>query len=78
MTTFTKESDFETAVIHELRQHGWGDAPVIKNATEADLLANWQQIIFENNRGQDRLNEVPLTASEMQQIMEQITAPRCD
>jgi type I restriction enzyme, R subunit len=76
MTTFTKESDFETAVIHELRQHGWGDAPVIKNATEADLLANWQQIIFENNRGQDRLNEVPLTASEMQQIMEQITALR--
>jgi type I restriction enzyme R subunit len=76
MTTFAKESEFEAAVIHELRQHGWGDAPVIKNPSEADLLANWQRILFENNRGQDRLNEVPLTDSEMQQVMEQITALR--
>ncbi|MER2021297.1 MAG: HsdR family type I site-specific deoxyribonuclease [Stenotrophomonas sp.] len=76
MTTFAKESDFEAAVIHELRQRGWGDADVIKNPTEADLLANWKQILFENNRGVDRLNEVPLTDSEMQQVMEQITALR--
>lgn len=76
MTIFSKESDFEAAVIHELRQRGWGDAEVIKNPTEADLLANWKQILFENNRGIDRLNEVPLTDSEMQQIMEQITALR--
>lgn len=76
MTTFARESDFETAVIHELRQRGWGDADVIKNPTEADLLANWKHILFENNRGVDRLNEVPLTDSEMQQIMEQITALR--
>lgn len=76
MTTFAKESDFETAVIHELRQRGWGDADVIKNPTEADLLANWKQILFENNRGVDRLNEVPLTDGEMQQVMEQITALR--
>ena len=74
LMTFAKESDFETAVIHELRQRGWGDAEVIKNPTEADLLANWKQILFENNRGKDRLNEVPLTDSEMQQVMEQITA----
>lgn len=76
MTTFTKESDFENAVIHELRQRGWGDAEVIKNPSEADLLANWAQILFENNRGKDRLNEVPLTDGEAQQIMEQITALR--
>jgi len=76
MTTFAKESDFETAVIHELRQRGWGDADVIMNPTEADLLANWKQILFENNRGVDRLNEVPLTDSEMQQVMEQIAALR--
>lgn len=74
--TFTKESDFEAAVIHELRQRGWGDADVIKHPTEADLLANWKQILFENNRGIDRLNEVPLTDGEMQQIMEQITLLR--
>lgn len=76
MTTFPKESEFENAVIHELRQRGWGDAEVIKNPSEADLLANWMQILFENNRGINRLNEVPLTDSEMQQIMEQITALR--
>ncbi len=76
MSTFAKEADFESAVIHELRQRGWGDLPVINNPTEADLLANWRQILLENNRGKDRLNEVPLTDSEMQQIMEQITALR--
>jgi type I restriction enzyme R subunit len=76
MTTFAQEADFEAAVIHELCQRGWGDAEVIKNPSEAALLANWKQILFENNRGQDRLNEVPLTDSEMQQIMEQITALR--
>lgn len=26
MTTFVKESEFAAAVIHELRQRGWGDA----------------------------------------------------
>ncbi|WP_058050367.1 type I restriction endonuclease subunit R [Janthinobacterium sp. Ant5-2-1] len=76
MTTFPKESEFETAVIHELRQRGWGDAEVIKNPTEAELLTNWMRILFENNRDKDRLNEVPLTDGEMQQIMEQITALR--
>lgn len=76
MTTFTKESEFEAAVIHELRQRGWGEQDVIKNPNEADLLANWKQILFENNRGINRLNEVPLTDSEMQQIMEQIAAHR--
>ena len=76
MSTFAKESEFEAAVIHELRQRGWGDAETIKNPSEADLLANWKQILFENNRGINRLNEVPLTDSEMQQVMEQITALR--
>lgn len=76
MSTFAKESEFEAAVIHELRQRGWGDAEVIKNPSEADLLANWKRILFENNRGKDRLNEVPLTDGEMQQVMEQITALR--
>jgi type I restriction enzyme R subunit len=74
--TFSKESEFEAAVVHELRQRGWGDADVIRSPSEADLLANWKHILFENNRGVDRLNEVPLTDSEMQQIMEQITLLR--
>lgn len=76
MTIFSKESEFEAAVIHDLLQRGWGDAEVLKNPSEADLLANWKRILFENNRGKDRLNEVPLTDGEIQQIMEQITALR--
>jgi type I restriction enzyme R subunit len=76
MTTFANESEFEAALIHELRQRGWGELQVIKRPSEADLLANWKQILFENNRGKDRLNEVPLTDSEMQQVLEQIVALR--
>lgn len=76
MTPFSKEIDFEGAVIHELRQRGWGELEVIKCPSEADLLANWKQILFENNRSKDRLNEVPLTDGEMQQVMEQIVALR--
>jgi len=76
MTTFSKESEFEAAVIHELRRRGWGDAEVLKNPSEADLLANWKRILFENNRGKDRLNEVPLTDGEMYQVIEQIIALR--
>lgn len=75
MTTFSKEAAFESAVIHELSQRGW-ENEILKNPTEADLLGNWATILFENNKGQDRLNGVPLTASEMQQIMEQITELR--
>lgn len=54
MTPFAKEAEFEAAVIHELRQRGWGDAPVLKHPSEPDLLANWKRILFENNRGKDR------------------------
>lgn len=75
MSTFSKESDFETAVIHELSQRGW-ESEIIKNPTEADLLNNWAAILLENNKGIDRLNDVPLTDGEMQQIMEQITELR--
>lgn len=71
MATFTKESDFESAIITELTRRGWEDK-VLKNPTEQDLLNNWAAILFENNRGIDRLNDVPLTDGEMQQIMERI------
>jgi type I restriction enzyme R subunit len=69
--TFTKESDFEEALISELSKKGW-EEKVIKNPTEEDLLQNWADILFANNKGIDRLNDIPLTKSEMQQIIEQI------
>lgn len=72
MSTFKTEAQFEQAFIEVLTQKGW-ENEVLKNKTEADLLQNWAAILFENNRQQDRLNDVPLSDSEMQQIIEQIT-----
>ena len=37
-----------------------------------DLIKNWANILFNNNRDKDRLNDYPLTDTEMQQILEQI------
>lgn len=71
MTTFTTEAQFEQAFIEVLTNKGW-EPEILKNKTEADLLQNWASILFENNRQRDRLNDVPLTATEMQQIIEQI------
>lgn len=71
MSTFKTEAQFEQAFIEALTQKGW-ESKILKNKTEADLLQNWADILFENNRQQDRLNEVPLTSGEMQQIIEQI------
>lgn len=71
MTTFKTEAQFEQAFIDVLTQKGW-EPEILKNKTEADLLQNWANILFENNRQRDRLNDVPLTDGEMQQIIEQI------
>ena len=68
---FTKEADFEEAVVKLLIERGWKDG-VLKNYTEQQLIQNWANILFENNRGIDRLNDYPLTNGEMQQIMEQV------
>ncbi|MFB4330211.1 HsdR family type I site-specific deoxyribonuclease [Paenibacillus sp. CR_12] len=72
---FNKESDFEEALIEVLSHKGW-EQRVLKNPSEEDLIINWAEILFENNRGIDRLNNSPLTRGEMQQIMEQITTLR--
>ena len=72
---FNKEADFEEALIKKLSEKGW-EKEVLKNYTEKDLLDNWANILFENNRDIDRLNDYPLTESEMQQILEQIEALR--
>lgn len=71
MSVFTSEAEFEEAVISALQQHGW-DRQVLKNPTEKDLLDNWAQILYENNRSVDRLGEYPLTEGEMHQILERI------
>ncbi len=72
---FNKESDFEEALIEALSHKGW-ESEVIKYPTEKDLLANWANILFENNRDIDRLNDHRLTEGEMQQILEQVNTLR--
>lgn len=73
--TFTTEAEFEEVLIQALTKKGW-EEKVIKRPTEIDLLQNWADILFENNRGKDRLNDFPLSEGEMQQILEQINALR--
>lgn len=69
---FEQEAAFETALINLLTEkYGW-DPEILRYKTEEDLIQNWKQILFENNRDVDRLNDVPLTNSEMQQILDQI------
>lgn len=76
MTTFDNELKFEMALIELLyTKYGW-ESEVLVNATEAELLQNWAEILFTNNRSVDRLGEHPLTEGEMQQIVEQINTLR--
>lgn len=72
---FSKEAEFEQAVIQTLQGKGWKDG-LLKNPTEADLIRNWADILFANNRDIDRLNDYPLTEGEMTQVVEQVKALR--
>lgn len=74
-THFDKEEDFENAFIALLKNCGW-EKDVIAYPTEEDLLRNWAEILFNNNRDKDRLGDYPLTDGEMKQIIEQITTLR--
>lgn len=68
--TFDKESEFESALCDILLQHSWEQ--VIMHPTEEELVDNWAKIIFDMNREQEKLGSYPLTASEMQQIIDQV------
>lgn len=69
---YTSEAKLEQDVIAELHKKGWEET--LTNCTETDLLQNWANILYKNNNSIDRLNNVPLSQSEMQQIIEQIIA----
>ncbi|MBQ9725426.1 MAG: hypothetical protein IJV56_08850 [Neisseriaceae bacterium] len=69
---FQTEQDFEDALVNELTtKYGWSP-DVLYRSTEDDLIQNWANILFENNKDEDRLNHQPLTVGEMNQILEQI------
>lgn len=70
--TFDNEAAFEEALIYLLSEkYGW-EPEILRYKTEEDLVNNWAQILYENNRDVDRLNDVPLTRGEMQQILDQL------
>ena len=69
---FERELDFEAALIQKLYTDGGWEPEVLRYQTEEDLIQNWANILFENNRDIDRLNDAPLTRGEMQQILEEI------
>lgn len=72
--SYTSEAAFEADVIKTLvEEKGWKDG-VLQYKDEKDLIRNWADIIFDNNRELDRLGDFPVTDGEMQQIMEQINA----
>lgn len=75
MDHFDKEADFENALIAALQSYGW-EKKVIQYSTEQDLIQNWANILFENNREIDRLNECPLIPEEMDELLEQIRSLR--
>ena len=68
---FNEEKDFEEAVIKALIEHGW-ESDVIRYPSEEDLIQNWANILFNNNKQGTRLNDQPLTSGEMAQILDQI------
>ena len=73
---FTSELAFEDALVGVLeKDYGWKNG-TFNHPTEQDLLDNWANILYENNRGIDRLNGEPLTQGEMAQIVEQIVELR--
>ena len=69
--SFNSEAQFEDALIKMLQQYGW-EREVLKNHTEKQLIQNWANILYENNRQSVRLGNYPLTETEMQQIIDNI------
>ena len=71
---FNDELEFEKNLVDLLRNDcGW-ETEVIKNPTEEDLIKNWAEILFNNNKEKDILNNCPLTENEMYQIITQVTS----
>ncbi len=69
--TYSDELVFEQDVIKKLTSHGWSKN-ILKYKNEKELIDNWADILFNNNKSIDRLNGQPLTEGEKAQLLEQI------
>lgn len=72
MYEYEHELPFEKDLVNLLvKEKGWVD-DVFINPSEDDLIKNWANIVFNNNRKPERLSDYPLTKGEIGQLMEQI------
>lgn len=78
---YKREKDFEDDVVNCLREYGWKGFPdksnsskqykvILSNVTEEDLIENWKNILFENNK--DILNGIELSNDEMNQVIQKV------
>ncbi len=72
---YDNELEFERDLISLLGEMGWRDG-VLKNPTEQDLIDNWANILYKNNRETDKLGDYKLTKTEMDQILAEINNKR--
>lgn len=72
MYEYEHELPFEKDLVNLLaKEKGW-EGDIFVNPSEEDLIKNWADIIFNNNRQPTRLGDFPLTEGEIAQLMEQI------
>ena len=72
MYEYEYELPFEKDLVNLLvNEKGWVDG-FFMNPSEKDLIKNWADIIFHNNRKPERLGDYKLTEGEIAQLMEQI------
>lgn len=71
--SFSTEKDFEDSLVFKLTEmeNQWSK-DVLCYKTEDELIDNWANILFQNNNTTDRLNNCPLTKTEMQNIVNYI------
>lgn len=69
---FKSEADFERELVNLLSEKGW-EKKTLDYYTEDQLKQNWANILFENNRDINRLNDYPLTDGEMDQIIRKVS-----
>ncbi len=78
---FNSEKKFEVALVNCLLEYGWKGFPdksnpskqynvILGNVTEEDLIENWKNILFENNKG--ILNGIELSNDEMNQVIQKV------
>ena len=72
---FVKELAFEQALVDLLPHHGW-EKEILVQPSEEELIQNWANILYANNRDINKLGNYPLTQTEMKQIMDQVNL--CD